>query len=635
MALAQAQYSKVIKSSIMKTIKKHALLISAPWMRSNMPCVAIAALAAYAKRLGYSVDTLHAYLRFADILAELSNDNINASEAEAIAASLCFPEKKQGILKNIKRRYSGVESFRNKIHASLQTLFNEVNWQEYRIIGFSVVHGRLYFSLLIAKWLKELFGRDIHIVFGGLRTYGDLGDKIIKEFEQVDSIVSGEGELPLIQLINAVCKGSHFDLMKVDGIRMRSGKKIISNKTVQIESMDDMPVPYYDEYVRILSSGIDMAVSDAYLTVEASRGCYNRCAFCSDVLSCRGYRIKSPANVVDEIHYLRKRFGQLHFSTADVAAPPHLKWWQEFGRLMRKRDPKKSITLKVDARSDSTGHYFKALASSGVHHVQIGTETLSQGLLDDMNKNTSVINNMYSLKASEEAGLIVYTNLMLKFPTEDARKLKETADNLDFVMGFRPLLGPFDFMLEHGTTVYNKPKDFGVTSIIPKDTACGYPAIPSFLLKKYGSFTYDFRRKKYPVYRHILAKYYTWVGKYLANQKKGIRLLIYYDCGDHGFVEDRRFRYKLIKLCESKNRLMRACQGICTFDDIVSGHPWVDSDQLTKDLDELIKLKIIFEQDGRYLAVPLNMKYESKLYRETEETLGAFHNYYRAVSRCK
>ena len=582
-----------------------ALLVSAPWQQDKMPCVAICALAAYSRQHGHSVETFHACRRFHSLMAGYSEDRLSASEGEAIGASLLYPKDRERILRNIKRRYGGVAELRNEADKAIHTIFSYVPWQQYDVVGFSVTHGKLYFSLLLARMIKNARGNKTHVVFGGLRSYGYPGSLLLDRFDQIDSIISGEGELAFVKMMEAFNGGGASALKKLPGIKIRGRVGILSNPGTQLDDIDDLPVPDYDEYAKALKAGGDKEIRHISLPVECSRGCYNKCTFCTDILGWDGYRTKSPAKIYKELLVLARRYKARDFVLVDRVTP-HLSWWRELRGLVRKSVALRDATFFAEVRPNISREHLAMMKQAGVTRIQIGCETLSNSVLDAMRKNSTVIENIHAMKIGDELGMRVHSNLMIRFPTETVADVREICANMDHAMGCSPMVGPFDFVLEYGSYVYDHPSEFGVSKVRPSDKYCLYRAIPSYLLKKNGTLTYGFKKRKRVSYDALLDKHRRWKERYAYQHKRGNRLLTYYDLGSSGVVEDRRMGHRKIMLDSVANCIVRYCQDIRELQEIERQL----KDESKKTLDKalaLLKAKgILFEECGRYLSVPLN-----------------------------
>ena len=101
--------------------------------------------------------------------------------------------------------------------------------------------------LAIAKKIKEQDSNK-KIAFGGSRTTGELGKKILETFPYIDFIVSGEGEEALYSL------AVDFDNYRsISNLIFRDQNKIIWNQTENLVDLNTLPFPLFDSFFSELS----------------------------------------------------------------------------------------------------------------------------------------------------------------------------------------------------------------------------------------------------------------------------------------------------------------------------------------------------------------------------------------------
>ncbi len=158
-------------------------------------------------------------------------------------------------------------------------------------LGFTVTYNTLPVTLLIAKECKKI-AHHIPVIFGGPEvSFEDV--ELLNIFDQIDIIVRGEGEITLVNVLNALEKSKPFS--DISGITYRAHGHIIQNKDRPfIKNLDDLPLldlsllPHTKKY--------DVG------QIEAGRGCPFRCTFCSTCrMWKRKFRIKSPQRLALEL----------------------------------------------------------------------------------------------------------------------------------------------------------------------------------------------------------------------------------------------------------------------------------------------------------------------------------------------
>ncbi len=134
------------------------------------------------------------------------------------------------------------------------------------LIAFSSYIWNIKAVLSVAEKIKK-DNPDIIILLGGPEVSFNQKE-VLSENPFVDFISSGEGEISVPYLINALADNTHTD---IKGISYRKGESIIINEG-EVLSACDIPSPYCEEYFASLKNRI------AY--IESSRGCPFNCAFC-------------------------------------------------------------------------------------------------------------------------------------------------------------------------------------------------------------------------------------------------------------------------------------------------------------------------------------------------------------------
>jgi radical SAM superfamily enzyme YgiQ (UPF0313 family) len=144
-------------------------------------------------------------------------------------------------------------------------------------------------------------------IFGGHGPAG--GPEFFLKKMDCDVIAIGEGENTIINLLKAI--ENKQPLAEVKGIAFLDGGELVETpKEPLIKDLDSIPFPAYDlfamEYYRLLKSP-KQRPSEFSMNFISSRGCIFTCNFCFRMD--KGFRCRSPANVVEEIELLKKDYG--------------------------------------------------------------------------------------------------------------------------------------------------------------------------------------------------------------------------------------------------------------------------------------------------------------------------------------
>ncbi len=179
------------------------------------------------------------------------------------------------------------------------------------LLGISCLFSSQFpFIREIAKRAKDL-DPDMVIVTGG--THPSFLPEYALESTKLDYVIIGEGELPLMELINR--HNSCRSVADMPAIAYRDNGDIkVNNEHWMIENLDDLPFPARDmfpveKYFKIHLPMQGLTKSRRNLSVATSRGCPFRCTFCS---SCFHWgnklRLRSIESVLAEFEMLKDRF---------------------------------------------------------------------------------------------------------------------------------------------------------------------------------------------------------------------------------------------------------------------------------------------------------------------------------------
>ncbi len=151
--------------------------------------------------------------------------------------------------------------------------------------------------------------------------------EILENCPDIDYIVMGEGEEQTAALMKRLVEGSAGDLSHIQALAWRTpdGTVTVNERRSYIQCLDEVPMPawdlvefdqYYCDHSQWYNpKGHDIRIS---IPILATRSCPYDCNFCCAHMTMgRGFRKRSPGNVVDEIEYHVRRFGHRYFGFAD------------------------------------------------------------------------------------------------------------------------------------------------------------------------------------------------------------------------------------------------------------------------------------------------------------------------------
>jgi len=200
------------------------------------------------------------------------------------------------------------------------------NANEKTLIGFSCLTTTHFpFMRIATQKIKQLYP-TAKTCLGGVHATLFINE-IMHNCPEFDYVISGEGEEQIVALAHAVQSQDWSTLVNQQALGYRDidGNVVINPRVHYIKDLDTLPMPAWDmidfpKYYRDHTGwrnpkGHDIKISIPLMT---TRSCPYDCNFCSsESIMGRGFRKRSPKQVVDEIEYHVKELGHNYFGFAD------------------------------------------------------------------------------------------------------------------------------------------------------------------------------------------------------------------------------------------------------------------------------------------------------------------------------
>ncbi len=585
-------------SSLSSSPRFRVALAAMPWPAFNRPSVQLGALKAYLEQnSSIKVDTFHPYLKIARLLGPRLYQWISLDMwvCEALYSAILFPEKRAQaekiIRQSLKKAPKDIDfdfvEVCNILEDELNLWSGQSHWQEYDLLGFSVCLNQLLPSLAALCAIKENYP-ELPVVMGGSSFFREKSQSLFSLFP-LDYLVCGEGEQPLLNL----CQELAAD---------RRPARIAAQR--QLADLSSLPVPDYDDYFKeIKIFGTNGFIAE--LPLEFSRGCWwGKCAFCNLNLQWQGFRAKSAEQMLSEVTRLSEKYGCLDLAFTDNVLP--VRESRIFFRKMAELD--RDIHFFGEIRATTRGRELAGAGQGGLTVVQAGIEALSNSLLQRLNKGTSVIENLAVMKDALAAGIVLDGNLICEFPGSTREEVEETLFNLDFALPFHPLSSA-SFFLGRQSPVDLAPEQYGILARTPHP---GYKKLlPSsvlhhlpLLIKAYRGDRLFQRRLWAPV----KAKIKKWRKFHRRDSGHSSALKLTWRDGGTFLLIRRKLpgRPPLYhRLHGTSRKIYLACDEISTLAELEKNFSGFSRENLTAFLADLVKKRIMFCQDDKYLSLAI------------------------------
>lgn len=456
-------------------------LLSLPWQDPFSPSIQLGTLSAWVKRErpAVQVDCYDLFLELSGDLGMHLSKRISISWiGEALFAYLMFPQQRPAIEVFLEKSRGDDPLFANldygrvieTLRTGLVRRLDAVDWSRYSLIGMSVVFSQSMSTLLTAREIKRR-APGVPVVLGGPGVTGKIGASLLDSFDFIDYIANGEGERPLVGLIDALAAAAPGRMVDVKGVFHRSSPADVHHDVDQLPDMGELPVPDYGSYFERLAGmpGGTEAKGRVRIPVETNRGCWwdqslknpmLSCSFCNLNLQWHGYRERPVEQSTALFAELNRRHQCPDFTVVD-----NILRHKQADLFIDGLDKLNlGLDLWMEARASVTPAQIGKLSKVGARVIQFGIEALSSGMLKKMVKGTTTIQNLQAMKLCEQHGIQNSANLILDFPGMEAADILDELDNMSFARSFYPL-STTSFSLVYQSPAYKQPHSFGIENI--------------------------------------------------------------------------------------------------------------------------------------------------------------------------
>jgi radical SAM superfamily enzyme YgiQ (UPF0313 family) len=249
----------------------------------------------------------------------------------------------------------------------------------------------------------------------------------------VDAVARGEFEYTVRDYAGAILDGAALET--VLGLTwLTDGLVLVNPDRPLIQDLDALPFPAWDQLD--LWDYFDGTKQFPYIDIIGGRGCPYQCNFClwPQVMHGHQYRFRSPANIVDEMEWVLKRWpkarrGEFFFED-DTFTVNKARAHAICDEIQRRRlHCTWSVNSRADVLDDELLRHMKA---AGCRLVLVGFESGSQPMLDRMNKRIKVATMREFVAKVRGAGLSLHGCFVLGLPGETEATMRET---IDFALG--------------------------------------------------------------------------------------------------------------------------------------------------------------------------------------------------------
>jgi radical SAM superfamily enzyme YgiQ (UPF0313 family) len=294
------------------------------------------------------------------------------------------------------------------IHPEESILLNKIKEFNPDIIGMTCYTSLVIKDVLnIAKLTKE--NSKALVIIGGI--HATLEPKSLLDIPDIDFVVRGEGEMPLLEICNII-KEKGIDkeaIAKVQNVNYNDMFPLLDLKTVPMPDYDLLEVKQYRTP-----------------TFYTSRGCMGQCKFCYN----RGRRLRfyDTDKVIKVMTGVIEKYNIKEFTIADDNFATLGERTERICDALSKYDVIFQCFLRADQAHEEV---IKNLKKAGCWVILFGFESGSQRVLDFINKRTLVEQNAKAISMCHKYNIFVEGSFIVGLPTETEDEMKETMAFID------------------------------------------------------------------------------------------------------------------------------------------------------------------------------------------------------------
>ena len=324
-----------------------------------------------------------------------------------------------------------------------------------KFVGFSIIDGNVDATLAICKLVKEKWP-EIKLIIGGNGVqllnwgYAPIGGYQYDDYDFVDYIVRGDGEVTLTELV--LSDQIPKTLKNIKGLIWRNEhNRIVDNIPRDNIELDILPYPDYSD---LMDNYYYKQIYGGAVPINFSRGCPYRCTFCSVPTFVPLFRYRPLDTVLEELESWIKQDKRAFFCH-DSIVNGDPEWVKRLCNAIIDKgwasdqpysDTSGNITWGGNFRLQSPMRNIETLKlynNAGVDRMIIGLESASEPVLKHMKKYGSIkgtreiFENIREINKTSKRPIKILLQLIIGYLNEGEEDFKKT---LDFVEEFHDVI---------------------------------------------------------------------------------------------------------------------------------------------------------------------------------------------------
>jgi radical SAM superfamily enzyme YgiQ (UPF0313 family) len=291
-------------------------------------------------------------------------------------------------------------------------LENTVSVSKADVIGITCSATCLSPEAIQAIALSRRLSPGSIIVAGGSH-FTLMAETILRELKELDYIILGEGEIAFSQFLQDLSRGGRGRGVK--GVAYSdNGKVILNERHPPIPNLDSLPLPAYHLIDVDKEVYYWHGIGRRAFGLSTSRGCGDRCAYCSESRFWEGvWRGRSGKKIVEEISYLNRQYGKTLFifneNTFNWSRRRVEEFLDELGKSGLRIHFRFQSRIKDIIRDEDLIPEMRRL---GLYEVMLGIESIQPDVLSRYEKQQSREMAQKAIDILRKNKIMVMANIM-------------------------------------------------------------------------------------------------------------------------------------------------------------------------------------------------------------------------------
>jgi len=316
------------------------------------------------------------------------------------------------------KQYFSVD-FLHRLFDRKKQMIEQIIQEKPDILAMSVFADNYQWALDVARQVRKKLPKCLTI-WGGIHPT-TVPEEVISQ-DEVDFIVVGDGELPMVKLLDSLGNGRKFE--GIPNLWFKEDGQVIKGPHAYLPEGQEFPAPdktVFESFVPI---------DEYYLTVT-NKGCIQKCSFCSenfkydfesDLRNGSFIREKSVDSVLNELKEMKEKYNLKYIDIKNNVLSGNKKWLAEFCERYPNEVglPFRIMIQPLQLQKD----YAFQLKKAGCHHVQMGIETFNSHVRKDiLLRDETTEQVITALENLDKAGINFSADLILGLPEEKEEDL--------------------------------------------------------------------------------------------------------------------------------------------------------------------------------------------------------------------